>query len=1039
MMQSSTPILKVGYARLCMLILLMSIATISFAQNPITGKITDESGAALPGASVLIKDSSKGTVTDINGNYTLTANSSDILIVSFIGYKAREIAVGSQTSINVSLSLDTQQLTEVVVVGYGTQKRADVTGAISTVEADELANLPVPTVDQALQGRAAGVTVINNGAPGNEPTIRIRGLGTVNNNNPLYVIDGVIATGLGDLNPQDIESMQVLKDASTAAVYGAKGSNGVIIVTTKKGKSGKVQVSMNAYAGSQWSNKRFDLLNSQQYLTYAKEAFQSPPRVAASDTIPAFAQLLQNNTDWQDQIFQSGLVQNYSVGVSGGGDNSTFRISGGYLSQEGIIRSTNYERYNLRANSNFKLGKLTVGENVNIAISEENPLAASGGRSVIEHTIKMAPYLPVYDSRTEGGYRGPNTGLDAQDAENPVRVLELGRRERRGVALLGNVFAELEIIDGLKARSQVGSEYKTFEYSSFTPSYNDDPEGATHTVNYANIRLSDGSLFRTTFTNSLSYSKSINKVHNIEVLALSEQVSTRTTLINTYSRNYISNDVDQVSNTDSDIGSSEYNYYRLGYLGRINYNYDERYMIAASFRRDASSRFASSNRWGSFPSAAIGWNISKEGFMDTQDFVSNLKLRASWGKTGNDNIPDYSYSAGIVDDFHYPIGGSDALGASPAGLGNSNLKWEETTMSNIGLDFAIMDYTISGSIEYYSNQSDDLLIPRVLPISSGFNNGTVIENTGSIETKGIEINLGYNHTGSQMEWSVNANLGTSKNEVLDVGENEAIVGANFESENISYSTVGQPAFQFYGWQFDGIFDSDAEANSYMQGSQYNNLNARGGDFRIVDTNNDGRITADDRTIIGNPFPTLTYGLSANLNYKGFDVSLFFNGMYGNDIYNTNIYDLEGMPRLFNAGTGVLDRWTPENNTADEVPRAGGAGTNVQVSSRFVEDGSYTRLRNITLGYNLLKTFKIQGMSKFRVYVTGMNLLTFTNYSGLDPEVGASNDIETNEAPAPIGAVATDGNGQPITNFENGIDRGNYPAPKSIVVGIEITL
>ncbi|MTI39257.1 SusC/RagA family TonB-linked outer membrane protein, partial [Fulvivirga lutimaris] len=967
--------------------------------------------------------------------YSISASSGDVLVFSFIGYLTQEVPVGARSTIDVTMAIDAQQLSEVVVVGYGTQSRAEVTGAISTIEADQINSLPVARVDQALQGQAPGVTVINNGAPGDEPTIRIRGLGTTGNNAPLYVIDGVIASGIGDLNSQDIESIQVLKDASTAAVYGSKGSNGVIIVTTKKGRPGKIQVSANAYAGTQWTNKRFDLLNTDQYLQYASEAFSSPTR--ASD--PQYANLFQSTTDWQDAIFQAGTVQNYNVSVAGGGENNTFRVSGGYLSQEGVVRSTDYDRYNFRANSTFNIGKkLEIGENLSLAYSEQSPLSASGGRSVIEHAIKVAPYLPIFDDRTEGGFRGPNSGLDGgNDAENPVRVLELGSRNNQSVALLGNIYGEYQIIDGLTFKSQIGLDYRTSKYHTFTPTYNDDPEGATHSSTFARIRINDAILASTYLTNSLRYKKSFNEVHNVEVLLLAEQTRSKSTFLNTYSQNYITNQVEQISNVDADVGSSEFNYYRLGYLGRVNYSYKEKYIVAASIRRDGSSRLGSNEKWGWFPSFAAGWNIGKEQFFASSNIVNDLKLRASYGQTGNDNFGDYSATVGIESDFHYPIGGEDAVGAVPQGLGNNDLVWESTKMTNIGLDFTLFDYAINGSLEVYNNTSDDLIINRQLPVSLGYPNPARIENSGSIETKGIELNLGYDHFGGEVEWSVSMNLGTSTNEVISLGGVEQFSGGGFENENISYVIPGERAFQFYGWQFDGIFDSDAEANEYMGGSQYNDLNARGGDFRIVDTDGDGEITADDRTIIGNPFPKLTYGLNGSVRFKGFDLSLFFSGVYGNEIYNTNIYDLEGMPRLFNAGVAVLNRWTPTNNTEDGVPRAGGAATNTQISSRFVEDGSFARLRNLTLGYDLRNIVKVDGISKFRVYVSAMNLLTFTDYSGLDPEVGQQVTVEPGQAPQVQGTTATTG-GIPIVNFENGIDRGNYPVPKTFTAGIEIT-
>ncbi|MFY0627233.1 MAG: TonB-dependent receptor [Reichenbachiella sp.] len=1015
------------------IICIAMMSNVALAQDQqISGTVLDETGAGLPGASVLVKGSSTGTVTDLDGKFSISAGSSDVLVISFIGYTTQEVAVGGKSVIDVSLEVDAEQLDEVVVVGYGTQKRAEVTGAIASVDSEILNAVPTATVDQALQGRAAGVTVINNGSPGSAPTIRIRGLGTVNNNNPLYVIDGVISSSIGSLNSSDIESIQVLKDASTTAVYGSKGSNGVIVVTTKSGKSGQIQVSLNAYAGSQWTDERFDLLNTDQYIDYVTDAFGAVPRM----TDPQYASMLNNNTDWQDAIFQSGAIQNYNAAVSGGGENSSFRISAGYLSQDGVIVGTSMERYNFRANSNFTWKKLKIGENISVAFGEQNPETNNGGRSAIEHAIKSAPYLPIYDETNDGGFRGPNTNIDGQDAENPLRVLTLGNITNKTVNVIGNIYAEYEIIEGLNFKTQVGAEYSNFEYNSFTPSYNDDSDGSTHTSANAAIGKSTGSLFTVITTNSLNYKKTFAEKHNVEVLALAESTITKNENLNARSNNYITNDVNQVGNTESNVGSFSSEYRRIGYLGRLNYNYDGKYLISASFRRDASSRFGANERWGTFPSVSAGWRLSEESFISGIEAISNLKLRASWGKTGNDNIPNYQYSTSIASDFHYPIMGADALGATAAGIANADLKWEETTMQNIGLDLGFFQDKITLSAEIYKNQSDDLLLPLQLPSSLGFHNSTVIQNVGSMETKGFEMNIGYNDFSGDFKWSVNLNFGTSQNEVLDLGANDAINGAVFENESISRTSVGHPAFQFYGWQFDGIFQTQAEVDGHAGGSQAANYSAAPGDFRIVDVNGDGAITADDRTFIGNPFPDFTYGLNLSAEYKGLDFSLFFSGISGNDIYNTNMYDLEGMPRIFNSGTAVLDRWTA-TNASNTVPRAAGAGANTSVSSRFVEDGSFSRLRNVTLGYDLASSVLKGKITKFRIYVSAQNLLTFTDYSGLDPEVGAYTVSQPNATPGAIGGVPTNGNGQPTGNFENGIDRGNYPVPKSFIGGIEI--
>ena len=1018
-------------------------------QMAISGTILDGSTKdPLPGANVQIKGTTKGTTADMNGKFALEANPGDVLAFSFIGYLPQEVTVAGQTIIDVSLQPDVQNLEEVVVVGYGTQKKLEVTGAVTSVNSDEIASLPVASATQALQGRATGVTVINNGSPGTAPTVRIRGMGTTNNNDPLYIIDGVVATGMGDLNPSDIESVQILKDASTTAVYGAKGSNGVVLIQTKGGKAGKVSVTFDGYIGTQYTNKRFDLMNTEQYLAYASDTLvmgsdKKPGNLEIPAVIrdPQYASRISGETDWQDQVFQSGGMQNYNLGISGGGENSSYRLSAGYLAQEGILIHTGYERYNFRANSNFNASKrINVGQTLSLSFGLQRPEPNSGGRSILEHCIKMAPYLPVYNSDNLGGFQGPNSAVDGQDAENPVRVLSLNKFRTNTVNILGSVFAEYEILNGLKYKIVLGMEDVTLRDNQFFPSYDDDNLGGTHRQDYALIRHNVATYQSFLMTNSLNYSFSLADKHNFEILAVAERSSIAKTLTNASSQNGISDDVEELSTEADNITSTTTDYGRIGYLGRLNYNFDQKYLFAASVRRDASSRFGENQRWGTFPSVAAGWNIHRESFLSNVSLLSNLKLRASWGKSGNDNIGDYAYKTTITSVFNYPIGGASATGATPSGLQNPDLKWEETTMTNIGLDLGLLRNQFTVSAEYYIRKSDDLLMPRILAGSLGIHSGVKMENVGSVEAKGFELELGYNDYEGAFQWQASLNLGTSKNEVKSLGASDQIAGAGFENENISRCTVGDPLFYFYGWKTAGVFKDQQAVDDWATQS-----GAQPGDIRIVDvagidangdpTGPDGKIDANDRTLIGNPFPKMTLGFNLNASYKGLDLNLFVSGVYGNDIYNTNIYDLQGMPRLFNAGTDVLRRWTP-TNTVTDVPRASGAGTNIQVSDRFVENGSFTRLKNITLGYTLPGSLIKNMIQKCRIYVSGQNLLTLTDYSGLDPEIGSYTVAAANASN--IGSPVVNANGQPTGNFQNGIDLGTYPIPKSFIVGVQIT-
>ncbi|MDO6807815.1 TonB-dependent receptor [Zobellia galactanivorans] len=985
--------------------------------STVSGVVSDESGTPLPGATIVVSGTTNGTTTDFDGNYSLSnVGATDKLEFSYVGMTAKVVAVGNQTNINVTLEEDAQALEEVVVVGYGTQSRAEVTGAITTVGSEEISSLPVATADQALQGRAAGVTVLNSGSPGTAPVVRIRGLGTMNNNDPLYVIDGVIAGGLGDLNPNDIESINVLKDASTTAIYGSLGSNGVVMVTTKKGRrTGKTVINLDSYTGIQYSNQRYDLLNTQEYLQFAQDAFGFTPTSALSQS--------GNNTDFQDALFRTGVMQKVDLGISGGSENSDFRFSAGYLDQEGAVIETGFERFSFRANSNFTLGKFKFGETLAVSFNKQNPERNLGDRSLLEHAIKIAPYLPIYNPNNLQGFQGPSNGSDGQDAENPIRVQTLGEHVNKSSGIIGSLFGEYEIVEGLSFKSQVGLEYRNSSTNIFRPSYNDDSEGGnTHSSDFAAITRNSGLRKSIILTNSLNYSKTYNDLHNLEFLILAEKQEQSDELLNSNSQNPITNELDQVSNEQSFLESKSYEYNRIGYLARLNYNYDQKYILAASIRRDASSRFGENNRWGTFPSVALGWNIANESFLENSS-INTLKLRGSWGITGNDRIEDYRYSATLLSNFFYPLGEGLATGTTPGGLANPDLKWEETTMKNIGLDFGFYDGKITGALEYYNNTSNDLLMDRPLPGSLGIHSGVVTENVGSVETSGFELNIGYNDFEGDFTWSANLNLGTSSNEVQSLGENESLSGGFFEGQNISRVEVGQPLFFFYGYETNGIYQTQGEVEAVLDQvpDDKGEVTYNAGDIRFVDQNGDRKIDDQDRVNIGNPYPDLTYGLNLDFNYKQLDLNMFISGVAGVDVYNTNIYDLEGMPRLFNAGTNVLNRWTGPG-TSNSVPQAGGADENFTlISDRFVEDGSYTRLKNITLGYTLENTSLERYFSKCRIYVSGQNLITISDYSGLDPEIG--------------NPLTNDGGSR---RYELGIDRGNYPQPKSVLLGVQLS-
>ena len=993
--------------KIAIIALVMICSQSMFSQSKtVSGSVKDNTGELLPGVSVVVKGTQKGVQTDFDGLFTIdNILPTDGLVFSYIGMTGKTVLVGASTKIDVVLMESSESLDEIVIVGYGKQSRTTVTGAIATVKSEDISALPVTNAESALQGRAAGLTITNSGSPGSSPSVLIRGLGSVGNNSPLYVIDGVIVGNLSGISANDIETVSVLKDASTTAVYGAQGSNGVVVVTTKQGKNGKGRLSFNTYTGFQTVSKRYDVLETIDYLKYAGELGVFPNRPLST---------YKTNTNWQDEIFRVGIIQDYNLSYSGGTENSSHLFSGEYLKQEGTLIDSGFERYSFRANSSAKFGRVKVGESMSISFGKQNPERDEEGRSLIEHAIKSAPYLSVYNASNLGGFQGPSSSADGQDAVNPVRAQTIGNAINKTLGIIGNVYAEVEIIDGLNFKSQVGLDYYTYDNSSFKPSYSDDSvEGSTtHAQNYAAITRNTGSGQTIIFDNSLTYNTTIADKHNIEALLLVEKYQGQNKNLNASSRNAVTDEVNQVSNEDSSVssGSSEVN--KIGYLGRVNYNFDGKYIASASLRRDASSRFGANKRWANFYSASAGWNIAKESFMQDSHF-SNLKLRASYGTVGSDAIGDYLYAPSLTGGFEYPIGGAVAFGVTANGGSNQDLQWETKEIINVGLDVGLYHDKFTASLEYYQNTSNDLLIYIPAVLSSGINAGSLPVNAGSVETKGFELVLGFNDYDGDFTWSANLNLGTSKNEVLSLGARDEITGSQYKlgGGDVTRTVVGESLFHFYGLVSDGIYQNQDEVDAVFTANP-NQVIVKPGDIRFKDLNGDGTINSDDRTIIGNPFPDITYGLNLDAKYKNFDMSLFITGVAGNEIFNTNTYDLVGgANRLFNVSQSYYNnKWSAVNPTGTE-PRVLGAPQNNGISDRFVEDGSYARLKNVSLGYTLPSEMFEKYFSKLRVYVSGTNLLTISNYSGLDPEIGGG---------------------------EYGIDRGNYPQPKSVLLGVQVS-
>jgi TonB-linked SusC/RagA family outer membrane protein len=1024
----------------CFHLLLFSL--LSFAQETIIkGIVVDETGLSVPGATIKIKNSNNATTTDLDGNYAIKAPNNGYLLVSYIGYNTMEEPINGRVEINFKLTTQSQELQEVVVVGYGTQKKSVITGAISSIKAKDLENLPLTRVEQALQGRSSGLMIASNsGQPGSSATIRVRGITTLGNNEPLWVVDGVVidAGGIGYLNQSDIESIEVLKDAASQAIYGARAAAGVIMVTTKKGKAGKLSIGYTGYTGFSSAAKKLNLLNATQYATLNNEA-----RAAAGDSI-----LFPNptslgaGTDWQDTIFNNNAHRlGHELSLSGGNDVSSYYVSFGLLDQEGIVATdiSNYTRKNIRLNSTHKIAKgITFGQTLgysnekNIGIGNTNsefggPLSSAINLDPITPIVITDPIIANSAPYTNNGiFRdafGNPYGISnyvGQEMANPIAYIQT-RMGNYGWSdnFVGNAYLEIEPIKGLKFRSTLGAKLAYWGGESFTPeSY----LNSSSIVLKNNISRNTNRGFGWNIENIASYTTTI-KDHSFSVLlgqgAYVDNLTRGSSV--TYHNIPVTSWGDASFNFNvpqDQIDASAYTgnaHVVSSIFSRVNYDYNQKYLFTGIVRRDGSSRFGSNNKYGVFPSFSLGWVVSKEDFWKENVFVNQLKLRGGYGVTGNDAIGDFRYLATIGGGRNYPMGssGSITVGNSPNAPSNPDLKWEETSQLNIGFESRIFsDFNVG--FDLYSKKTTGILQDILLPGYVG-STGNPVANVADMVNKGFDLELGYKKRIGELHISVNANLSYVKNEVTYLGNGIEFLsgGEGFQSSTypITRTQVGQAVNSFFGFKTDGIFQNQEEVNAYVNSAgQPIQPNAVPGDFRWTDINGDGQITADDRTFLGSPLPDFSYGLTLNLEYKNFDLLIFGQGVTGNQIF-------QGLRRLdianANYQTDALGRWTGEG-TSNSFPRLTTNDTNKNFnnpSDFYLEDGDYFRIKTIQLGYTLPNNWieKVK-MAKARVYLTGENLFTFTKYSGFDPEIG--------------GGVM-------------GIDRGFYPQAKTFMMGVNL--
>ncbi|MEZ4776540.1 MAG: TonB-dependent receptor [Bacteroidia bacterium] len=1002
-----------------------------FAQ--VTGTVTTESGEALSGVTVRVQGTSQGSLTDDNGKYRIDGTtSSSVLIFSYIGYGTVEETVGSRKVIDIALTETNGSLEQVVIIGYGTQKRSSVTGAVSSVSSEDLKALPVVSLTQSIQGRVPGVQVTNNSSPGTEPIIRIRGVGSVSlNPNPLYVIDGIPAGGINNIDPKDIESLEVLKDASAAAIYGSRAANGVILVTTKKGSSGKMQVSLDSYYGMQSAWRTLDLLDRDQYIQYGTALLTAsgqpvPGRFTNLNT-PVYdgasTTFAQTNTDWQDVMFRNAPISDNKISLSGGNDKSRFYTSLGYFSQDGIMPFTSYNRKSFRINSDHKVNKfITIGQTLMIAGDQQVAERDGGGRSLVMNTMRMIPYWPERDPTKLGGFSTTAQGLDATDPENPLRVAEQEQQNQvnNGFKMIGSLFADVNFTSWLKYRFTMGIDYANNRFNGFLPIYDD----GNRTRPLASLQDNRSQFNSTVYTNALTFDKGFGR-HNVNILAVAERQDSKFQSLNSSGQRPDNNIMvlQGISNPSTNSSISENTLF--SYIGRLNYNFAEKYLVSASVRRDGSSKFAPGKKWGTFPAVSLGWRISEEAFMDAVPAISELKLRGSWGQSGYNAIGDYEWQPLVqANNTLYPFGNNPALGSYFNQLGNIDLSWEVTTMTNFGVDMSLWNNKVFLTAEYYNRQTDGLLLRVPVPVSIGYSSSP-LANVGSMRNYGFESSLGYNHSSDNFNWSLSGTFDITRNEVQSLATANATIDAGANSDfggfAITRTQEGQPIQSFFGWQVEKIFQTQEEIdalNAKAPNGYYQNDKTAPGDIKFVDVNNDGQVNADDRDFLGSYLPKFSYGLNWTGNYKNFDFTLYIQGVYGNKVYNGTKVIGQGMLRLFNASTDVLDAWTPSNTDTD-VPRAvsGDPNQNSRTSDRFLEDGSYMRVKNLSIGYTIPNIGNATNnvINRIRIYVSSQNLLTFTKYTGYDPEVGSK-----------YGALLT-----------QGIDYGQFPQARTIMAGINL--
>lgn len=1049
-------------------------------QKSVSGIVTDNTGAMLPGVSVVVKGTTNGTITNTNGNYSLiNVPESATLQFSFVGMKMIEISVGGKTSINVTLEEESFGIEEVIAIGYGVQTKKLITGATSSVKGEDLQKLNTTNALQALRGHAAGVNITStSGQPGGGFKVNIRGVGTIGNANPLYVVDGVITNDITYLNSSDIASVDILKDAASSAIYGINGANGVVLITTKSGKSGKKEglISFDAYYGIQNIGRKADFLNAQEYATMQNEAAINSGKLALFSQQQINA--LGTGTNWLDEMFSTDVpIQNYNIAANGGTEVSSYSLGLSYTQQGGIIGGTdlsNYQRINFRANTEREMynGALKVGQHLTFSFIDQKGIADGGiySGNPLRDAFSTSPLLAIYDENGEYlssiNSKVYNEGPWNNTEANPYAVMQYNNQnDRKTQRLIGDVYAELQPIKNLKIKSTLGLNYSSSADHSYTPSY--DKLSIYAFNDHERIGQGGSQGYTWNWDNTINYLFGIND-HKFDVLAgtafrkyqgtwLSGTI-TGSTLFNSFDRGYLSTSTVTKYTMSSpstitrlpDETDAEYNarfaaaaqllthgielsgnanavYAQASFFGRVNYSYKEKYLASAIFRADGSTMFAPGRKWGYFPSLSAGWVISNESFMEQSlGWVDFLKVRASWGSNGNDGISAFNYLSLItLSNAQYNFGSDNTAltqGSYPSTIGVENTKWETSRQTNIGVDARFFKNKIDMSLDLYNKTTKDWLIAAPLLATAGVNKNPYI-NGGDVTNKGIELQLKYNGSAwSDFTYNISGSYAYNKNEVNDIPTSDGIIHGSTNSLFVNgpeffRASKGNPIGYFWGYKTAGVFQNEAEVKSYQSNGKVLQPTAQPGDLKYMDLNGDGVISAADKTNIGDPNPHHIFGLSFSANYKNLDLSVTTNGVAGNKI----VQSYRNPGQYGNWTSDILNRWHGEG-TSNTIPRLNQNGSNwAEFSDLYIHDGSYLRISNITLGYDLAKTVKWKNLSRFRIYVAVENLFTFTKYTGMDPEVGAN---------------TSDASG--VYYFGQGLDNGFYPRPKVYMTGVNIT-